>query len=463
MKENHNPEIDLELDDEAFEAELEALMKEDHSGKKKKKEKPVKVKEESKPSGTRKPWSRKRKIITALGIVVVLLLLFNALKGGKTPPQQMVLTTPVIRGDVSEMLSVSGPVSGTDSVDVVSNLHAEVLEILVKEGDKVKKDQLIASVDSTDIQKEVDIAQNTYNLAVSTYGEQQIAAENGYAKATQDYQAAKSEFDRTNVLFQAGSVSQLELETIQNRLNDASRQLRTFTLKDGKPVANESFALQVKSAEFELEKKYTALENTKVKSPIDGTVVRVNAKVGRFADTIEDDKPMFIIENLELLEMKINVSEYSIGKIQVGQMAEISADILGGETITGQITAISPTGEEKGGGSTERVIPTTIRIEEQKSKLIAGITAKAQIVLSEAKDTLIVPIASLIAKEDGTYLAVVKDNVIQMVRVETGVESDIQIEVTAPEGSVLEEGMNIVANPNAGMTDGMQVAVMPAG
>ncbi|MFR4441519.1 MAG: efflux RND transporter periplasmic adaptor subunit [Hungatella sp.] len=391
---------------------------------------------------------------------VVLLGVKSMLGGGSMP--QMVMTSPVTRGNIEEALSVSGPVSGTDSVDVVSNLHAEVLEIQVKEGDKVEKDQVLAVVDSTDIQKEVDIAQNAYDLAVSTLQEQQIAAENGYAKAQQDFQAAKTAFDRTNVLFQSGSVSQLEWETAKNVMDDAERQLRTFTLKDGRPVANESYSLQVQNAAFELEKKQTALENTVIKSPIAGTVVRVNAKVGRFADTIEDDKAMFSIENLETLEMKIPISEYSIGKVSVGQEAEISADILNGETVQGQVTAISPTGEEKGGGSTERVIPTTIRIEDKNTRLIAGITAKAKIRIREASDTLIVPISALIQQGDGTYVAAVENNMIRMVPVETGVESDIQVEVILPEGETLTEGTQVVTGQVAGLTDGMQVTAVPA-
>ena len=72
------------------------------------------------------------------------------------------------------MLSVSGPVEGTDSVEVVSNLHAEILEIPVKEGDRVEKDQLLATLDEKDAKKEVDIAQNAYDLAVTTYNEKQI-------------------------------------------------------------------------------------------------------------------------------------------------------------------------------------------------------------------------------------------------------------------------------------------------
>lgn len=459
MEENNHGIVENNVEDAAFDAELDALMQADTSGKKKKKKK----RRLGKVIDHVKGWSKKRKIITAVGTVIVLFFVFNSMGGGKTAPQTMVTTTPIQRADIIEDLTVSGPVSGTDSVDVVSNLHAEVLELMVKEGDRVEKGQLLATVDSTDIQKEVDIAQNAYELAVNTYNEQQIAAENGYAKAQQDYQAAKADFDRTNVLFQGGSVSQVELETAQRAMDDASRHLRTFFLKDGKPVANESYALQIQSAEFELEKAKTALENTQITSPIAGTVVRVNAKVGRFADKIEDDKPMFIIENLDVLEMKINVSEYSIGKIQVGQEAIISADILNGETVTGMVTAISPTGEEKGGGSTERVIPTTIRIDDTDSSLIAGITARARITLNESKDTLVVPISAVLAKEDGNYIATVEQNVIRLIKVETGVENDLQIEIFLPENEANLEGVGVVTTPNAMMTDGMTVAVMPLG
>ena len=107
----------------------------------------------------------------------------------------------------------------------------------------------------------------------------------------------------------------------------------------------------------------------------------MNSKVGQFADKVEDDKPIFSIENLEQLELEIKVSEFSIGKVKVGQEAVISADILDGETVDGEVVKISPTGEEKGGGSTERVIPTTIRVDGQGTKLIAGITARAELLI----------------------------------------------------------------------------------
>ena len=369
----------------------------------------------------------------------------------------VVSTSALIKGTIQEELTISGPVSGTDSVDVVSNLHAEVVDIKVKEGDHVEAGQLLAVIDDSDVRKEMDMAQNAYDLAVSTYNEQQILAENGYARALQEQEAARKDFDRTNVLYQSGSVSQLEWETARDKLREAQRQVRTFTVVDGRAVANESYSLQVKNAEFELEKKKEQLEDTQVTSPIAGTVVRVNTKIGRFADKIEDDKPMFIIENLDMLEMKVSVSEYSIGNIQVGQEAVISADILNGETVAGRVTAISPTGEEKGNGSTERVIPTTIQIIEDNTKLIAGITARARIILNEADDAWIVPISSVLETADGSFVLTVDQGVIRWIPVEKGVESDIQIQVIPVEEGSLTEGMGIVAAPNEGLYEGMKV------
>lgn len=445
----------LSREEEQFEAELAELMKEDPADKKGKKKR-KKGKGPKREKGPRKPWSKKKKIIGAVIAVAAVVVVFKAC-GGKKDPGLMVSTTPLTKGTIQQELTISGPVSGTDSVDVVSNLHAEVVDIKVKEGDHVEAGQLLAVIDDSDVRKEMDMAQNAYDLAVSTYNEQQILAENGYARALQEQEAARKDFDRTNVLYQSGSVSQLEWETARDKLREAQRQVRTFTVVDGRAVANESYSLQVKNAEFELEKKKEQLEDTQVTSPIAGTVVRVNTKIGRFADKIEDDKPMFIIENLDMLEMKVSVSEYSIGNIQVGQEAVISADILNGETVAGKVTAISPTGEEKGNGSTERVIPTTIQIIEDNTKLIAGITARARIILNEADDAWIVPISSVLETADGSFVLTVDQGVIRWIPVEKGVESDIQIQVIPVEEGSLTEGMGIVAAPNEGLYEGMKV------
>ena len=331
----------------------------------------------------------------------------------------------------------------------------------VKEGDQVTKGQVLAVLDSTDLEREVNIARNAYEQAVANKETQDKEAALGYEKAVQDFQKASLDHSRNSQLFEAGDISQADLEQSSNALNDARRAMEKYTVENGRGVADPSYALQVQNAAFELEKKQEELENTQIRSEIDGTVVRVNSKVGQFADKVEDDKPMFSIENLEQLELEIQVSEFSIGKVQVGQKARIRADILNGAEEEGEVVKISPTGEEKGGGSTERVIPTIIRVVTPDTKLMAGITARAELMVQEAKDAFTVPVSAVFDSADHSYIEVLQDGKIRWIPVTIGVDGETVVEVVPADDTELQEGMAVVAVPDPALTEGMEA--LPAG
>ena len=421
-----------------FDQELEALM----SGKKETK---------------KKKGGKKKKIAVSAAVILVLGIAAGKILGGGKDMVPVVDTVNPVRKTIQNRLSVTGPVSGTDSVDVVSNLHAEILEIPVKEGDKVTKGQTLAVLDDSDVRKTADIAKNDYDLAVSTCAEKDKEARNGYAKAIQDLNTAQANYDRTKALYDGGSVPKVDLETAENGLNDAKRERDSYTVKNGTAVADDSYRLQIEKAKYDYEKATESLEDTVLKAPIDGTVVRVNTKVGRFADKMENDAPLFVIENLDQLELEIKVSEYSIGKVALGQEAEISADILNGGTVHGVVDSISPTGEEKGGGSTERVIPTTIRITDSDTKLIAGITARASIVLEESENALTVPVSAVMEKDGAAYVQELTDGGVSWVPVTIGVEGDVEAEIIPQEGHALDENSLLIAEPGEQYPEGMAV------
>lgn len=429
----------------------------------KKKEKPGEMPEQPRktPGKPRKLPRRKKWLAIGAVLLLAVFCVSRVFGAGKHSGPSVSTVTPV-RDTVQEKLSVSGPVSGTDSVDVVSSLHAEVLKLLVSEGDKVEAGQVLAVLDDTDIRKDVDMAENDYNLAMATYEEMAREAERGYEKALQDYQTAQANYDRMKVLFDGGSIPQVDLETAGNALNDARRQRDSYILVDGQAAAPDSYRLQAEKARFDYEKKQKQLEDTQVKAPIAGTVTRVNTKVGRFADQTGDShEPLFVIENLDALEMEIQISEYSIGKVKVGQQAVISADILDGSPVEGEVVSISPTGEEKSGGSNERVIPTRIRIKDKNSKLIAGITARAEIVLSEAEDALCVPATALLDSGGQTYVQAVQKGAVHWISVTCGVEGDLMTEVFPAEGEALDESTQIIAMPAEAYGEGTAVTVTP--
>lgn len=451
MEDHKNTSYASPKSGEEVERELEAYINEPKNGKRRR------ISLSGAVRAIRGQSPKKKRIEAVLAVAAAVCLAVRCTAGGSTLSQ--VPSMALAKGDVVSSLSLTGPVSGTDSADVVSNLHSEVLEIRVKEGDTVEKGQVLAVIDRTDAQKEVDIAQNAYDLAVSEYNESLRDTKIGYEKAKQDYSTASLNYERNKTLFEAGAISSAEFEAVGNALSDARRAVEGYRMENGQAVPDESYELKVKAAQFELDQKKRDLEDTEVKSPISGTVVRVNSKVGQFADKPEDEKPMFIIENLAQLEMELQISEYSVGDVSVGLPVDITADILNGKTVTGTITSISPTGEEKtGSASTERVVPATVSIDKADSGLIAGITARASIVTERAEDVFKVPSSAVRTGEDGSrQIAVLKEGtgIVHFVSVDTGVESDLETEII-PIGEELTEGMTLLLTPD-GLTEGMEV------
>lgn len=451
MEEHKNTSYASPKSGEEVERELEAYINEPKNGKRRR------ISLSGAVRAIRGQSPKKKRIEAVLAVAAAVCLAVRCTAGGSTLSQ--VPSMALAKGDVVSSLSLTGPVSGTDSADVVSNLHSEVLEIRVKEGDTVEKGQVLAVIDRTDAQKEVDVAQNAYDLAVSEYNESIRDTKIGYEKAKQDYSTASLNYERNKTLFEAGAISSAEFEAVGNALSDARRAVEGYRMENGQAVPDESYELKVKAAQFELDQKKRDLEDTEVKSPISGTVVRVNSKVGQFADKPEDEKPMFIIENLAQLEMELQISEYSVGDVSVGLPVDITADILNGKTVTGTITSISPTGEEKtGSASTERVVPATVSIDKADSGLIAGITARASIVTERAEDVFKVPSSAVRTGEDGSrQIAVLKEGtgIVHFVSVDTGVESDLETEII-PIGEELTEGMTLLLTPD-GLTEGMEV------
>ena len=410
----------------------------------------------------KKKKGKKKWIFLGLLLLFVLFILKNLLFPGKATGM-LVNTESLSKADIQEKLSLSGPVSGTQSQHVTSALHAKVKEILVKEGDKVTEGQLIAKLDTKDVEEALEAAKTQVDLAKANKEDATKNTKAEYAKVQTAYNNALLDFQRKSSLLESGDISQSEYEQAESALKDAKASLGSFKVSGGNVQVSESYDLQIKSAEEGLKKAQSAVDSAEIKAPISGTITRVNVEAGQFADNLLDGKPMFTVENLDQLELSISVSEYSIGKLSLGQKAIITADVLGDEKLEGEVSSISPTGEQKNGNTAERVIPIKIKIDGDKKGLLSGITAKADIVLSEAKNVFVVPLSAVITGEDGSsQMAFVEDGKIHIVPVKTGVESDVSVEVSpVNEDAVFKEGAHFVSAPDASLTEGLAVSEMP--
>lgn len=387
--------------------------------------------------------SKKKKILLAVaGLIIVAVGAKVAFGGNKVPEGMMVSTSFVEKQNVEEVLKLKAVLEGTESTEVVSKLHYEVKQLLVKEGDKVKKGQLLAVLDSSDITEQMSLSKGEQTLL-------QMQQKELLEDRQVEYDKAKEDYDNLKALFDIKAASQSELD-------DAKRKLDDISAKDGAAVLTDSEKQTMENMNRKISIEAETLDDCQIRSMIDGTVTRVNTKVGRFADETDDDKPMFVIENIDKLQMKVLVNETDIAKIKIGQEVDITADILDGESVEGVVSRISPTGESKDSNSTQRVIPVYIEVVGTNEKLIAGITAKATIHIAKADQVLTVPYEGVSELEDGTTVvyAVKEDNTIHIVPVKIGLETDLLIEVQESE---LTEGQQIVLNPSLALTEGMTV------
>lgn len=433
----------------------------------------------------------KKKLIIGIGLLIIVGIVgFKFSNRTQKPTGVPVTTFPVGKGDIENNIELTAPLEGTESVDVVSKLHYKVTEINVKEGDRVTKDQIIARLDTESIEKDIRELQdniellkiqkseaenstdNSYELAKAQLDDNIVNKQKDYEKAVDNMNEAKRKLDNIQTLYNSGIETGENLKQAQLEYDNAKRDVDAYGAVNGQIVPTEaelqnleniqngtstaSMNKNIEIAERNLERKKEELLECNIKSGIDGTVTRVNSKVGRFADDTEAEKSMFVIENIDKLQMKVNVSEYDIDQIKEGQSVTISADILGDETVEGVVSRISPTGEQKT-GSTERVIPILIDVIGKNDKLIAGINAKAKIHINLSKDTLYVPIECVYDNGDKTYsiYRVNSENKIEIIPVELGIENDVNIEI---KGEGINVGDEIIMSPDPStMTEGTVV------
>ena len=366
------------------------------------------------PKGKKK--GKKKKIIAAVVVLLIVVAAAKVFMGGGEPVMPT-STGTVERMDVQQVISIKGTVEGNDRAEVSSALDREIVSISVREGDTVSAGQLLATLkdkeDTSNRTQKYDIQQAQNNL-----------------------ESAKFDYDTSKKLYSEGVISEQEFQKAETAYENAKTSLAIAKVDR------------------------TDNEDLRITSPISGVVTRVNAKVGFTASQMANGTALFVVEDLSSLKMQVKASEYDISKIQVGQKVNISAEVLGGNTAEGVVSHIAPTGELKDSSGKEMVIPVKIDVTNG-SGLIAGVTAKADILVNESKNAVAVPLDAIQADQatGETYLFTVsKDNKLVKQVITTGLESDFYIEVTSDN---VKEGDVIVLSPTPGMTDGQ--VIVPAG
>ena len=310
-------------------------------------------------------------------------------------------------------------------------------------------DGTVTSVTGTDALSTGNLLTRTVTIAVQNAGglttaQAATASINGVSSigsATFGYQA-----ERTLTAQAAGTVTSIHVQEGQTVAeNDILIELSGDDLTESIQSASET----LRSAEISLQNLQDTMANYTVTSPISGTIIEKDAKVG---DAVKSVDTLCVIYDLSYLEMVINVDELQISSLSVGQKVQITADAVQDKNYVGTVTRVSMKGASNGGTTT---YPVTIRIDETDG-LRPGMNANAEIVVAEAANALTVPNAAIVR---GGYVLVTQDSPsaskadatmeapegFVYVAVKTGVSDDDYTQIV----SGIQEGDTIGYDPNS--------------
>lgn len=181
--------------------------------------------------------------------------------------------------------------------------------------------------------------------------------------------------------------------------------------------------LNVQQLELTLGTKQRQVDKLTIRAPLSGTIITRNLNVGdKIAGT---NTVLATVADFSKMQVVLNVDELDIGKVKMGQKAEITVDALPGRSYQGEVVQIAPSGMTNQGVTT---FPVTLAVSDPKD-IIASMTVNATIKVAERRDVVQVPIEAVRAKGKQQYVRLLVDGQAKPVEVKTGLSSDTMVEI----------------------------------
>jgi HlyD family secretion protein len=315
-------------------------------------------------------WWKSRYIIwAAITAAVVVLVGYWLLVGFGSAGQVRYLTNDITRGDLTVIVTATGTVQPTNTVDVSSELSGVIRKVLVDYNASVKAGEPLAELDTDKLKAQVDHANATLNAAKAKVDE---------AKATVAEQ--KLTYERKQHLLARQATSQQDLDAAKAAYDRAIAGLG-------------SAKAQVAVAEADLRVNETNLAKACICSPVNGIVLERAVEPGQTVATSLQAPVLFVIaEDLKQMELQVDIDEADVGSVREGQEAFFTVDAYPDRTFPARIEQLRYGSEEVEGVVTYKAV---LRVDNEALLLRPGMTATAEIVVKRVKDALLVPNAAL--------------------------------------------------------------------
>lgn len=382
----------------------------------------------------KKKSKKKIYIFSAIGVVIVALILM-ALLGGSKENIIPVQVEKVIKRNITQTVSATGTIDSEFKVDITPEVTGEIVKLPVKEGDKVKRGDLLIQINAKQYEADKESAEANLEAAKSTAAMRKAQLDN-----------VQADYERTKELYN------------KNLSSDAEFQAAKSNYESSKASYQGAMA-NVSQSQAALRRSEDQLSKTTILSPMDGTVTKLNVELGErvLGSFYSQGTNIMTVSDLNNMEAIADVDENDVVLVSIGDTARIKVDAFGDKVFKGLVKEIGNSAISTGTGTQEQVVNFEVKIKltDLDPKLRPGMSCNADIE-TETKDNVIsVPIQSVTARtnikgpgkngaddNEGNpnkktkeaekvkeIVFIVKNNKAKAVEVETGISNNNYIEV----------------------------------
>jgi len=380
--------------------------------------------------------------------IVAALLLSVALTGCSGTGGQAEVTVAAAKAgkNLSDMVW-QGSVEPRSRIDVMPNGSGKVTSILVKEADHVNAGDVLFQVDSEDAQLQLEQAKANYQTAQAAF-ENAVKTSEGNTSvrpAEIAYTTAKDNFNRIQVLYSDGSVSQSDYEAAKAQMDSAAVQL--LAARNGQDSGYESAKAQLDSAKAGLDIVQKKYDDCTVTSPVSGLVTDIKLEEGKMVSAQE--KALTVMDDSGK-KVKIKVVDLDINYLPVGAKMNVSLQTLG-EILQGTVTEVSAVSDQATG-----MFTVTVALEDGSSNSCIGLMADLRLIGEEENASVYVPAKSIATDEAGSFVYKAADGKAVRTAVTQGMKKNAYIEIK--EG--IKAGENIIIQSSIPLEDGKPVNIL---
>lgn len=386
-----------------------------------------------------------------LKIIAAAVLILGAAGGivAKRMAPLPVAATPVVRGKAVDAVYATGTVEADDRVNVKAKASGSIAEILVKEGQAVKKGDLLARIDNPVVAFDLKRGQADLSAATAQAGANapQLAALRAQADAIKaDLSTARTDLGRTEALVKGGSIAQADLDRARARVTQLEGQLAANEAQQrAMRIDLDANAQRQQAAVQSLASR---VSDTEVRSPLDGVILSKSIEIG---EVVAVNQTLFKVGDTRSLILEVSVDEADVARVHDGSekttpsLAAVSLYAFPREVFKGKVFDVLPDANRD-----RKAFLVKVRLDTPPAGLRSGMSAEVNIIAREEENVLLAPSE---AESDGSVW-LVKEGRAQKQAVKVGIRDLLRLQVL----SGVAEGDLVVVDGQDKLKDGARVA-----